>query len=436
MNRIFIFEFVSGGGFNKIDIPSSLFCEGYGMLRSIITDFKKMNFEVTTLLDARISYLSNYLNVDTVKYVNEQEDYITNFKKMLIDCESIFIIAPEFSNILYDLTKIAQDHKKRILSIDLKGIQLGASKIKTYEYFKNNHIETPETYQIPASNGLDINFIVKKLNTIKAPIVLKPDDGVGAESIYYFEDQSQIHNFFKEARNQFDVNRKYVLQKYIEGEDLSASLIGYQQNTKDLPLSPVLLSINFQDIKIKNTKSDSEYLGGYTPIENYSLVHKLLLKILDKLDLSMFNSYFGIDFIRNKNDLTLIEINPRLTTSYIGIRNIINRNPAEIIIKNFSKSPEMYHLKISKHSIFRRLELKYTGEFSLKKIIETHIPKIVKKIPEIITPPISFNISNQSIHTDFSCFIATKEKDIHNSKKRLSKIIDILHKEFNFTLIK
>ncbi len=39
-NRIFIFEFVSGGGFNKIEIPISLFCEGYGMLRSIIMDFK------------------------------------------------------------------------------------------------------------------------------------------------------------------------------------------------------------------------------------------------------------------------------------------------------------------------------------------------------------------------------------------------------------
>ena len=50
-NRIFIFEFVSGGGFNQVDIPNSLFCEGYGMLKSIITDFKALNFEISTLLD-------------------------------------------------------------------------------------------------------------------------------------------------------------------------------------------------------------------------------------------------------------------------------------------------------------------------------------------------------------------------------------------------
>jgi len=44
--RIFIFEFVTGGGFNRVNIPISLFCEGFGMLRSIIKDFKSLGFEI------------------------------------------------------------------------------------------------------------------------------------------------------------------------------------------------------------------------------------------------------------------------------------------------------------------------------------------------------------------------------------------------------
>ncbi len=435
-NRILIFEFVSGGGFNNVDIPSSLFCEGYGMLKSIITDFKALNFEISTLLDNRISFLTPHLDADIVSYVKARDDYISIFKKTLVDCENAFIIAPEFSDMLYNLTKIVKDYKKQILSIDLKGIQLGASKIKTYEYFRNNNIETPETYQIPLIDGLDMDFILKKFNELNTPIIIKPEDGVGAESIYYFENRNQIQSFFKELSYNIDLNRKYILQKYIEGRNLSISLIGPPYNTKNLFVPPKILSINFQDVKIKDSAIQSEYFGGYTPVKNYAQIIKILSKIFSKLDLSMFNSYFGIDFIKNKDFISFIEINPRLTTSYIGIRNIMNVNPVELIINNFTDSPEYQTIEINNHSIFTRLELRYKGILSLNEIRETIIPKLLKKIPEFVTPPISFNISNKTGQNIFSCFIATKEQDIYNSRKRLNIIKKILNDEYDFEIVK
>ncbi|MHA1349843.1 MAG: hypothetical protein ACTSPZ_03280, partial [Promethearchaeota archaeon] len=66
---IFIFEFVSGGGFSHDEIPSSLFCEGYAMLRTIIEDFKNLGFHITTLLDSRIEFLSHYMKADVIKSV-------------------------------------------------------------------------------------------------------------------------------------------------------------------------------------------------------------------------------------------------------------------------------------------------------------------------------------------------------------------------------
>ena len=435
-NRIFIFEFVSGGGFNQVDIPNSLFCEGYGMLKSIITDFKALNFEISTLLDNRISFLTSHLDANKVSYVKAKDDYINIFKKALVDCENAFIIAPEFSDILYNLTKIVKDYKKQILSIDLKGIQLGASKIKTYEYFRKNNIKTPETYQIPLVDGLDMDFILKKFNELKTPIIIKPEDGVGAESIYYFKNRNQIQSFFKELNYNIDLNRRYILQKYIDGRDLSVSLIGAPYNSNNLSIPPKILSINFQDVNIKESAIQSGYFGGYTPVKNYAQINKTLSNIFNKLDLSMFNSYFGIDFIKNEDLISFIEINPRLTTSYIGIRNILNINPAEIIINNFSNSPEFQTIQINKHSIFTRLELRYKGELSLIEIRETVIPKLLKRIPEFVTPPISFNISNQKDQFFFSCFIATKEYDLYNSRKRLNIIKDILKKEYNFEVIK
>ncbi len=434
-NRIYIFEFVSGGGFNQVKIPSSLFCEGYGMLRSIIADFKKMDFEITTLLDERIAFLSHYLEADSLQYIKADDNYISIFKESVKNCDYTFIVAPEFSNILYDLTKIVKGENKKLLSVGLEGIQLGSSKIKTYDYFKSNNVKTPKTYLIPLKNGLDVEFIIQKFKKFNSPIVLKPLDGVGAESIYYFEEENQIYNFFKESEANIDHNREYILQEYIEGEDLSVSLVGPPINAKQPHITPLILSINYQDINIKNSNGDSEYFGGYTPVENYKQIKNTLSETLGKLDLSMFNSYFGIDFIKNKDSLTFIEINPRLTTSYIGIRNILNANPVEFIINNYSNFQDIKRIEIQNHSIFKRLELEYVGDKTINEIKDFMIPNLLTEIPEFVTPPISFNKSNQTNKIPFSCFIATKEKDITYSRKRLAEIKDILNTKY-FVVIK
>ena len=140
MNRdkVFIFEFIAGGGFNRDDMPSSLFCEGFGMLRSIIADFKAISFQIITLLDYRISSFSRYLKAEIINLVNADEDYLKKFKECVKKCEYCLIIAPEFSNILLNLTKIVKDNDKTILSVDLEGIKLGSSKMKTYDFFIKN----------------------------------------------------------------------------------------------------------------------------------------------------------------------------------------------------------------------------------------------------------------------------------------------------------
>jgi len=54
----------------------------------------------------------------------------------------------------------------------------------------------------------------------------------------------------------------------------------------------------------------------------------------------------------------------------------------------------------------------------------------MNNIPELVTPPISFDKSNR-----FSCFIATKTKDLLSSKKRLNKIFQFF-KKMDFKVVK
>ncbi|MFX1326262.1 MAG: ATP-grasp domain-containing protein, partial [Promethearchaeota archaeon] len=247
-NRIFIFEYVSGGGFSQIDIPNSLFCEGFGMLQSITKDFKSLEFEISTLLDTRIKHLSQLLSVDHVELISEKQSLLKKYKSLVNRCDYAFIIAPESSNILYNLTKIIKKCNKILLSTNLKAVKIGSSKLITDKFFQENKISTPETYLIPKKNKkLDLPFIIQKLKKIKSSIIIKPNDGVGAESIYFFETEDQIHDFFNRFKQRIDYRRDYILQEYIKGKDLSVSLIGAPSF---FPQIPLILSINSQDIHI------------------------------------------------------------------------------------------------------------------------------------------------------------------------------------------
>jgi predicted ATP-grasp superfamily ATP-dependent carboligase len=260
------------------------------------------------------------------------------------------------------------------------------------------------------SNGkLEVDFIFEKFEKINNPIIIKPEDGVGAESILYFKSKSQIEAFFRYDYDLIAKNRTYILQEFIPGDDLSVSLIPNPNYDN------IILGINKQQIEIFDPKN-SIYLGGYTPVRNFEKVRSNLKKLLRQIDLKCFNGYFGIDFIRKQDgSLNFIEINPRLTTSYVGIRNISDKNPLEFLTKSSEYVPKYF-------SKFMRIELYYKGTKDYNELNEVLIPDIVSKIPEIVTPPIAL----KSSRLKYSCFIATKTTDLESSEIKYKEIIATL----------
>jgi len=431
-NTLFVFEFISGGGFNKINIPSSLFCEGFGMLKSIISDFKVLDFEIISILDYRASFLTKFLQADRIRIVNPEDNYLLLFKKVLEECSYCFIIAPESSNTLYNLTKLVKKSNKELLSASLKCIHQSTSKIKVFKFLSKNKIPTPRTYRIPSTRRkLDVDFILKKFKNLNCSIIIKPEDGVGAESIYYFERENEILNFFRDFNKQLTLDRHYIMQEFINGRDLSLSLLGFSHVPKSQIPKPIILSINTQNVKINNQGAISEYLGGTTPVEKIEGLIEKVEMIFKKVEFKGFNGYFGIDFISSeKESFSFIEINPRLTTSYLGVRNVINYNCAELIFKSKMNIFEPVDIKFLNFSQFFRIELISENVNSIKQLDEKFLNKLLREIPELVTPPISFSKSNH-----FSCLIATKTKDSYSSKKRIDEIF-LKFEKLGFNIIK
>jgi len=426
--KIFVFEFISGGGFNKENIPSSLFCEGFGMIRSVIDDFQKLDNQIITLLDKRIRFLSPLIKANSIKTVRSSDKFIDLYKSRVKECDFCFIIAPEFSNILLDLTRIIKRNNKKLLSVNLDGIKIASSKYKTYKYFLSHDLKTPKTFLVPLKNGLpDADFIRKKYKDLDSQVIIKPNDGVGAESILKVESERDLNEVLRSSEANFEKGRKYIIQNYIDGQPLSLSLFNSFLNRK----KPLLISVNSQNILLKNKVKDSEYLGGYTPVENYNIIEQKINQILQKVKFPEFFSLYGMDFIMNEDDIFFIEINPRLTTSYIGLRNILIDNPLKLLFNNKEFNKDTIK-KNEYNSIYKRLELKYKGKKSLNELYEKIIPTIMEKFHEFITPPIKFNKKSRN----YSCFIATKERSLIDSQEKISLIESFLkEKEFEIRRI-
>jgi predicted ATP-grasp superfamily ATP-dependent carboligase len=412
-DKLFVFEFVAGGGFNKEDIPLSLFCEGFAMLRAAIEDFKTIGFEVETTLDERISKIREILKADNVLIVNNEDNYIDFFKKALQENAYIFIIAPEFFDILYDLTRLAEQNKKILLSVDSKFVKFASSKLGTYQFFRNHNLFPPKTVDIQShEHGLNEVQLTNDFRSMKKPVIIKPDDGVGAELIYFINDDNDFQHFLKiiKENNEKFQNRNFLMQQYIPGRDASVSLVGTES-------SPIPICTNAQFMSLSGISEPTQYLGGYSPIKEIPNSHfKKLVKALGQFKTK---GYFGVDILlMSANFYACIEINPRLTTSYLGIRNIFEQNLFEFIYNLKRGETEYFSEKTIGFSHFKRID------YSIDEQEPSPNPSngreidiiLANKIPELITPPISLD------GTNYSCFIATREMTMNDSENRLKEI--------------
>jgi predicted ATP-grasp superfamily ATP-dependent carboligase len=323
------------------------------------------------------------------------------------------------------------------LSIDLKGVKLGTSKLVTQKYFIENEISTPKSYKIPSKAGIiDLDFVLQKFNQLGNSIIIKPEDGAGSEFTFHFDDKEQLLGFFNKPYEKLDRERNYIVQEFIAGEDLSISIINRSNLEMDGKMNQIILSINTQSVQNLRPPKKSGYLGGSTPIQNFKAHKDMFEGILRKMDLSSFQGYFGIDFIiKVDKSIVFIEINPRLTTSYIGIRNILDYNPVELLLNQALYNIEMTKKMPKRFSEFMRLELKYSGYKPFDNIIEEIIPNLIEEIPELVTPPITVQNTNNKDDLVYSCFISTKAKNLKTSNKRISVVLTILEK-YNFYEIK
>ncbi|MEO6118153.1 MAG: ATP-grasp domain-containing protein, partial [Methylotenera sp.] len=155
--------------------------------------------------------------------------------------------------------------------------------------------------------------------------IVKPNDGAGCNDTFYFSDFAVLLDWL--TLNQ-EKQAGYIIQPYQTGIPASISVLCKAGKAW-------LLSCNQQKIAIKTIERNQaaiQYQGSVVNgLSTYQAAFETLANRIAKA-LPGLNGYIGIDVIVNSEAIYVVEINPRITTSYIGLRESLNCNPAQLIM--------------------------------------------------------------------------------------------------------
>ncbi|MEC7834817.1 MAG: ATP-grasp domain-containing protein [Pseudomonadota bacterium] len=319
--KLFVCEYFTGGGLIGKDLSSNFIREGEMIIKSLLASLSKFQ---KTNQDIEFFFARDY-RLRTKKFKNSclytPKKNIWSFWESCIEkSDAFWPIAPETENILERLSQIAIKRKKILIG----------SLPKAIRQTKNKHL----TNKILQRNRLPIipSRIFKKIspkflkNLEKRNWILKPIDGAGADEVFILNKATKeiIDVIEKKIRN-----RMFILQPYLTGQVMSVSAIFAKDDFIPLTCNKLIInpskgSIHYQKIEV----------GGAEFLRNE------MTRIVKKIHTAFGGllGYVGIDFIKNRKNLVVLEINPRLTTSYVGLARSINFNPVEIILKQFDKN--------------------------------------------------------------------------------------------------
>ncbi|ABR55334.1 protein of unknown function DUF201 [Methanococcus vannielii SB] len=272
--KIFFFEFTVGTGI----VSEELLFEGKLMFDTLLNQFLNENYVVKTILCEKIvNKYPEYKNIKNLEVITSK-NYLEDFKNALDDSDMALVIAPEEELHLYNLTKIIEEKGVLNLGCHLEGVKIAGDKYLTYEAIKNV-VNTPKTY-------FPKKYVVKHR--------------LGCDSTH----------------STFDEN--YIVQEFINGEPYS--MIFIVNNSKFYPVC-----MNKQYI-------EERYCGGEINI-CHPLKEKAIIECEKTLkQISGLNGYVGVDFMIDFEEISILEINPRITTSICGIKS--NPSIGKLLIDN------------------------------------------------------------------------------------------------------
>jgi predicted ATP-grasp superfamily ATP-dependent carboligase len=305
--RIFLYEWATGGGLVEEPglLPASLVREGAAMMGALAADLLRVEgFRLTALRDPRIVQLA--LGSCRVSDILSRSSHDEELERMAAAADATILIAPEFDGILWKTARRVTAAGAQLLSPSPAFIRIATDKQRTCEVLQAAGVPVPVGRILESDEPLPAQF--------EYPAVAKPIDGAGSQDTYF-------------VRGRHDAPPAYAwrrrLERFVPG--LPASVAVLCGPTGHMTLQPCKQRIS-DDGRLR-------YLGGELPLapglaeRARSLADRALAAMPPAV------GYVGVDLVLGREpdggEDAVIEINPRMTTSYLGLRAAAKSNLAE-----------------------------------------------------------------------------------------------------------
>jgi predicted ATP-grasp superfamily ATP-dependent carboligase len=317
--RIFVSEYVCGGGWPAETVAGSLAIEGRAMLCAIVDDLSRIpGVEVETTWDARLGRIP-FARARTTA-VESPSDELSHFRRLSRTCDATLVIAPEFDGILLNRCRIVEEGKGRLLGPGSRAVALCTDKLRLAIHLRDAGVET-----IPA----EIFHWEEARQSLGAgsprglPFVIKPRDGAGSQNMWLVRSAEEFMRL-DAGLSSDDRRGDYIVQPFVAGRATSVALIFAPAHRDAEVLVPAEQRLS-GDGRFR-------YLGGRVPTReaDVALMQKTALAACRSIP--GLRGYVGVDLIVPEQDPlrpVVVEINPRLTTSYLGYRALAENNLAE-----------------------------------------------------------------------------------------------------------
>ncbi|NJD36243.1 MAG: ATP-grasp domain-containing protein [Betaproteobacteria bacterium] len=220
--------------------------------------------------------------------------------------DAIWPVAPESDGILERVCRFATASGASVIASTPEAIKVGASKAATADILARHGIAVIPAYRTPAEVPVEY-----------AALVVKPDDGAGCVETVLLSRASAAAWWSRHGSSRF------VVQPYIAGEALSLSLL-CAAGAADI------ISCNIQ--RVRAVDGIFEFRGVVINADPAGRqTYRGLASAIARAIPGLWG-YVGIDLIETCNGPVVVEINPRVTTSYAGLTQALGTNTAARIL--------------------------------------------------------------------------------------------------------
>ena len=317
--RILVHEFVSGGGLAGEDVPASLAREGSAMLTALVADLALIgHHRIVTTADARFP-LAPPPGVEVVTLSIRADERAEQLDRQIVSADAVWFVAPETDGCLERLAARAEHYGTPLVGSGSAAIRRASDKASFARRLDPHSVRCPTTRVFSA----DVDWAEWKAvaREFGYPVVVKPRRGAGCDGVCLARDAPELQRAVKTARRVGGAE-SLLLQRFVPGVAASVSLLATRGRAR-------ALALNAQSVRISRSFT---YDGGTTPFDHPLASRAVQVAELTCEELGGFRGYVGVDLVLTDSEAVVIEVNARLTTSYLGVRSAIDDNIAALAL--------------------------------------------------------------------------------------------------------